>query len=217
MGATFFLVRHGEAVGNRDHRFIGQSDTPLSEAGRRQAEAVAHRLARIPITAIVSSDLRRARDTMTPLSGLLGIEIELEPRFREIANGEWTGLLPDEISARWPDLWERYRGGEDVPRPGGERWADVAIRARAAFKELAATRQGALVAIGAHAGVGLALITWAAGLEDRQNYFRGPFGPLANGSISVIRFPGPQVVAVNDIGHLEQGTLPEEPLPFFSA
>ena len=62
----------------------------------------------------------------------------------------------------------------------------------------------------------IALITWAAGLDDRANMFRGPFGPLANGSISVIRFPGPQVVAINDVGHLE-ARMPEQPLPFFSA
>ncbi|MFQ5966140.1 MAG: histidine phosphatase family protein [Acidimicrobiia bacterium] len=213
---TFFLVRHGEAEGNREHRFIGQSDTPLSELGHQQAELVASRLGGYPISRIVSSDLRRARDTMVPLAERLSLEVELEPRFREIANGEWTGLLPTEIAAGWPDLWERYRNGEDVPRPGGEQWVDVARRARAAFDELAATEEGGVIAVGAHAGVSLSLITWAAGLGKEPNFFRGPFGPLANGSISIIRFPGPRVVAVNDVGHLEN-RMPEEPLPFLGA
>jgi probable phosphoglycerate mutase len=214
--ALFFLVRHGEAEGNREHRFIGQTNVPLSEEGHRQAHAVTDRLAPLPIDRIVSSDLRRARDTVAPLAERLGLEVELEPRFREIANGEWTGLLPDEIAERWPDLWKRYRAGEDVPRPGGERWADVADRARRAFQELAATAAGQLVVIGMHAGVALALLTWAVGIPDESNFFRGPFGPLANGSISIIRWPGPQVVSVNDVGHLDM-PYPEGRLPFWSA
>ncbi len=211
---TFLLVRHGEALGNEEHRFIGQSDTPLSSEGRRQAEAIADRLASQPVTRIVTSDLRRAYDTMVPLAERLGLPLELEPRFREIANGEWTGLLPEEIAAGWPDLWERYRGGEDVPRPGGEQWADVAVRARTAFEELSRRAMGELVAVGGHAGVTLALISWASGMAGNRNFFRGPFGPLANGSISVIRLPGPRVVAINDVGHLTAGVAGGS-LPFF--
>ena len=212
--STFVFVRHAEAEGNREHRFIGQGENPLSEEGRRQTEALTNRLISLPLTRLVSSDLRRCRDTIEPLSVAIGVDLELEPRFREIDNGEWQGLLPDEIAEGWPDLWERYRNGEDVQRPGGEKWAEVAARARVGFDELVETADGDTVVVCTHAGIIQALLTWAAGIETTQHFFRGPFGPLANGSLTTIAMPGPRVVAFNDVGHLDRGTAVSQ-LPFF--
>ena len=94
------VIRHGHAQGNAEHRFIGQTDVPLDDLGRLQARALAGRLQRPPIDRIVSSDLSRAIDTITPLAQALDLPIERDPRLREISNGEWSGLLPEEISAR---------------------------------------------------------------------------------------------------------------------
>ena len=135
MAITYLIIRHGEAEGNREHRFIGQSDVPLSELGRQQAAAVCERLATLPVTAIVASDLQRASDTVQPLATSLGIEIAHDKNLREISNGEWNGKLPTEVAALWPEMWERYRGGEDVQRPGGERWGDVQARAVKALED----------------------------------------------------------------------------------
>ena len=173
-------------------------------------------MASLSITRIVSSDLRRSLDTAAPLAQLLDVSVEHDPRLREISNGEWTGLLPSEIEEGWPDLFARYRAGEDVPRPGGEQWAEVAARAVESIEELADNAaDGDVVAVFTHAGVGLALVNWAAGLDTATNFFRGPFGPLANGSITTLRTPGPRIVGVNDIGHLDPGRLPPDQLPFF--
>ena len=122
------LIRHGEADGNRHHRLIGWSDVGLTEIGRRQAESVAQRLSEAPIDRIVASDLRRTVETAAPLAAATGLEPILDQRFREIDNGEWTGLTPGEVSDGWPDLWQRYLSGDDVDRPGGERWSDVRSR-----------------------------------------------------------------------------------------
>ena len=111
------ILRHAEAEGNAERRFIGQTDVGLSPLGLRQAEVLTRRLRTMPITRIVSSDLQRCLDTVSGLAESLEIEIEPDQRWREIANGQWGGLVADEIARRWPDAWQRYRSGEDVDRP----------------------------------------------------------------------------------------------------
>lgn len=194
------LVRHGQAEGNSEHRFIGQTDVALTELGRRQAEAVGLRLRTADVTRVISSDLVRASDTAAAIAAVSGLEVETEPAIREIHNGEWAGLTPDEIAQVWPDLWTRYRGGEDVPRPGGERWADVRARSLGVLERLIAldgitvvVSHGGPIIIGAH---------WAAGQVVDGNVFRGPLGAVQNTALTVVD-PGPKLTAFNDIGHLE--------------
>jgi len=197
------VVRHGEAVGNREHRFIGQTDVPLTDAGREQVGRLTERLASLKITRVVSSDLQRAADTVAAAADLHGLEVNHDKRLREIANGEWADMVAADVAARWPDLWSRYRNGEDVARPGGERWGDVQVRAVAAVEDLVASLDGDdTVLIGTHAGPALGIIRWAVGLPPHGSVWAGPFGHLHNTSISTISLPGPRLHTVNDTGHL---------------
>ncbi len=199
---TYLLIRHGEAEGNREHRFIGQMNVPLSELGRRQAELVSQRLTDAGVTRIVSSDLSRATDTVAPLTSA-GVPIRLDDRLREINNGEWGGKSPEEIEAGWPEMWERYRQGEDVPRPGGERWIDVQTRAVAAIEADAANASdGDVVAVSSHGGTSMSILLWALGITLDGGVFRGPFAPLRNASVSTLLLPSRRIGSVNDVGHL---------------
>lgn len=213
---TFLIVRHGHAEGNAEHRFIGQTDVPLDEMGHLQARALADRLRAGPIDRIVSSDLRRAIDTITPLAEAIGVPIKHDPRLREISNGEWSGLLPTEISARWPELWDAYRSGEDVLRPGGEQWSAVRERAVMAVREHAAS--GGVIVLCTHGGTALNLALWAGGFPAGGNIFMGKLGALGNTSITTIEVNGDSDLEVrlagfNDIGHLA-GATPDLRLPF---
>lgn len=197
------IVRHGEAVGNREHRFIGQSDVPLTSAGADQVALLTERLTQVGITRVVASDLRRAADTVAPTADRLGLPVHLDKRLREIANGEWADLVAAEVADGWPDLWSRYRRGEDVHRPGGECWGDVQQRAVEAVEELIdGLDDGDVVLIGTHAGPALGILRWAVGLPAIGNVWAGPFGQLHNTSISTISVPGPRLHTVNDTGHL---------------
>jgi probable phosphoglycerate mutase len=197
------VVRHGEAEGNREHRFIGQSDAPLTDHGRQQVKALTERLVAVGITRVVSSDLRRAAETVAPTAAALNLEVEHDRRWREIANGEWADLVAAEVAEGWPDLWSRYRDGEDVDRPGGECWGDVQARAVEAVKELVAgLDSNDTVLVGTHAGPALGILRWAIGLPPVGSVWRGPFGRLHNTSISTISLPGPRLHTVNDTGHL---------------
>ena len=205
------VIRHGQAEGNSDHRFIGQTDVPLDALGQLQAQALTKRLALLPIKRIVSSDLARARDTIAPAAAALGVAVETDQRLREIANGEWSGLLPTEIKAAWPAMWQAYIDGEDVERPGGECWRKVRTRVVECVTELEGTAD--LVAISTHGGPALCLVSWALGLATDGNIFKGRLGAIENVALNVIELAGPRLLAYNDLGHLPEG-LPRRGLPF---
>jgi broad specificity phosphatase PhoE len=89
---ALLLVRHGETDWNADGRLQGQTDRPLSDFGRRQAQRLADELADEELEAIYASDLSRARQTAEILGGRLGLAIVLDPDLREKDWGTWEGL-----------------------------------------------------------------------------------------------------------------------------
>src|SRR5215211_4081703 len=111
---NLFLVRHGRSGGNVTGRIQGWSDIDLTEEGARQAEQTGAFLARytreqgLPIAGIYSSDLRRAWHTAAALGRHLGRPVAPEPGLREMHFGSVEGLTPDEFSARYPDLVQRW-------------------------------------------------------------------------------------------------------------
>lgn len=148
---TLSLIRHGETPWNVEGRYQGQLDPPLTERGRQQAREAARRLAPIGFDVIYSSDLARARQTAEALADVTGLRIHVEPRLREINQGEWQGVLIDEIRARWPaalDGWERDPW--QYHPPGGERLEEVQARVFAAIDEIAARHPRGTVAVFTH-------------------------------------------------------------------
>ncbi|MHC1790883.1 histidine phosphatase family protein [Solidesulfovibrio sp.] len=168
--STLFLLRHGAIAQYEPRRFIGQTDHPLTEEGRRQAELWREALAGVPFEAVAVSDLCRCRETAAIiLRGREG-DIRCDPRLREIALGEFEGLTVDDVQARFPGAYERR--GCDIAgfRPvGGESFADVQTRAVAAVSELAHLCGNVLVV--AHGGVNRAILCHALGL-DLAHLFR---------------------------------------------
>ena len=196
---TVILVRHGEADGNSTHRLIGWADVALTPTGREQARRLADRLASAPIDRIVSSDLRRATETARPLVEATGVGLDTDPRLREIDNGDWTDLAPQEISLKWAEMWRAYTDGEDVHRPNGERWVEVRERVIEAVAGLLA--QDGLTVVFTHGGPLLLSAYWASGTTVEGNIFKGPLAPALNASVCTI-VDGPRILGYNDVGHL---------------
>ena len=197
---TVILVRHGEAEGNSHHRLIGWSDVALTERGQEQARLVAERLGGIDVKRVVASDLQRTLQTAQPIAAALGHAIETDTRLREIDNGDWTGLEPQQIEKDWPGIWHRYTHGEDVDRPNGERWSDV--RNRVIESVIDHLQLDGMTVLVSHGGPLLITAAWASGVPLPGNIFRGSFGPADNTSLCTVT-DGPRLIGYNDVGHLD--------------
>jgi broad specificity phosphatase PhoE len=120
---VIYLVRHGETEFNRERRIQGHVDSPLTELGARQAQAVG-RLLRDLIRdpdgwRIVSSPLGRARATAGIIADALGgLPVELEPRIQEMSWGSHDGRLRAEIAAENPETFGKTGWAFDAPTDG---------------------------------------------------------------------------------------------------
>ncbi|MBQ9117088.1 MAG: histidine phosphatase family protein [Clostridia bacterium] len=99
----FIIERHGQSEGNLMGTFLGHTDLPLSELGRKQALCTAEMLKDEQIDIMISSDLKRAYQTAEPLSYIKGIEIIPDERLREIYAGKWEGMRFDEIKEKYSE------------------------------------------------------------------------------------------------------------------
>lgn len=113
-----FLVRHGQTEFNRGRFWSGQLDIPLTEEGRKQAEAVRPVLENIPFDRVYASDLSRAIETQRII--LPGKETIVTPLLREIdvgSLGRTPVIVPDDpknAEVRRTLDFTPY-GGENVP------------------------------------------------------------------------------------------------------
>ena len=166
MGLRLFLIRHAQTVWNRDRRYQGWQDSPLSEVGRGQAEAVGRALAREPLKAVYASTLGRARETAEAIAAHHGLPVRAEDDFREMAFGEWEGLAFEDCKAKDPD---RYRLWADEPHRfcppgGGETLEAVRQRVLAGLERLRAEHEEQSVCLVAHGISARIIILEALGL-----------------------------------------------------
>ncbi len=165
---TVYLARHGESDWNAEGRWQGNADRPLTDRGRRQAEELAGRLASVPLDAVYSSDLRRARDTAEAVAAGQGLEVQALPALREVDVGSWSGLSRPEVEERFPEAFSRWRDGgqgwED-----GETYERMTERVVAAVLEIAAAHPDGAVLVVAHGGPIRALHAVALGLDISEH------------------------------------------------
>jgi len=206
------LVRHGETEWNQENRWQGQADVPLSEAGRGQARRLAQRLLAEgrQLRAIYTSDLMRASHTAEILGETLRVTPTRDAAWREMHIGAWSGLTTAEVIARHATEWERLRAGEDLPRGGGETFAQFQGRIVQAVQCLVEKHLGEHIAIVTHGGAVRALLLHCRGLPISQ--FR-QIDKIGNTGLSEVTFfvDGQTVIhSVNDIGHLDESALSGE-------
>ncbi len=98
----FWFLRHGESIGNAEARWQGQSDYPLTEKGRHQAQALAKRWRAegVKFDLIISSPLVRAKETAEIIAEAVGARVELTSILMERHIGEMEGLTADEVRKR---------------------------------------------------------------------------------------------------------------------
>ncbi len=128
--ATVYVVRHAESEANREGRYQGRHDSPLSALGRQQAAALADALASSD-ACVISSPLSRCVETARPLAERLGVALRCDDRLIEIAHGTWEGRLRDEVEREDAARMRAWRTApHEVRFEGGESLGDVDARWR---------------------------------------------------------------------------------------
>jgi len=161
--AVLLLVRHGRTTLTEQRRFSGRGgvDPELSDAGRRDAAAVADLLARVaagtaglpdvgPVAAVVSSPLARTWQTACAIAERLDLTVTPDERWAEIAFGAWDGLTYAEVAERWPGPLRDWQGSTTAAPPGGESIGEFVVRVRSARAGLVADHPGRTVVVVTH-------------------------------------------------------------------
>jgi probable phosphoglycerate mutase len=178
----------------------------LNASGRGQAEALATRLAGLPISAIYSSPLERAQETAEPVARRLGLEVETDPGLNEVDFGDWTGRTLAELDGT--PGWLAFNRERSTTRiPGGELIGEVLARALEACHRISRRHQnpGAVLALVSHGDVLRALIAHFTGIPlDLMQRIE-----ISPASVSVLSIgPAPRLLLLNSTE-----AWPEEVLP----
>ena len=132
------LVRHGHVEGISPERFRGRAELPLTETGRREAEAAAKRIAASwRPAAIYTSPMGRCVETGAAIGRAVGLTPSAVRDLNDIHYGDWQGLTRDEAHARWPaevDLW--YAHPDWAVIPNGENLQLVLARAVSGLRDI---------------------------------------------------------------------------------
>jgi broad specificity phosphatase PhoE len=182
---TILLARHGESDWNRERRWQGHADRPLTALGRAQAAALADRLAPVPLHAIYASDLARARDTAAAVAARTGLRVIVRRDLREVDVGSWSGLTREELEAAEPEGLRRWlEGGRGWER--GESYEEMAERVIAAVRAIAEAHPGGEVLVVSHGGGVRAIHAHALGVPFHAYLRSAPVEPNARLSEVVV-------------------------------
>jgi glycosyltransferase 2 family protein len=170
VAGVLILVRHGQTEANARGLLLGRADPPLNESGYRQAQALAEALPRA--SRIVSSPLRRARDTAAVLAGtgpgaMDAGDVEVDARWIEMDYGDLDGRPATALDER---SWWTWRQDPDFVPAGGESLADVCTRVHEACAELADDAASGDVVVVSHVSPIKAAVTWALGVGDEVGW-----------------------------------------------
>ncbi|MFG2091112.1 histidine phosphatase family protein [Spirillospora sp. NPDC048824] len=224
------MTRHGESTGNLAYRAVEgtdaeeagiperDADVPLSDTGRAQAATLGRWLAALPEderpTLVVSSPYVRALDTATIALAQTayaapqdpgGLRPRVDERLRDREQGALQGLTAVGVERRFPDEAERLRhlGKFYYRPPGGESWADLALRLRSFYRDLEAEAPGGRVLVVAHDAV---VVMTRYLVEDLTEEEVMEIEKETVGNASITRWrqdgSGLQAVRYNDCAHL---------------
>ena len=200
----FLLVRH--ATNDMVDKAIAgwMAGVHLNEEGKSQAAALAERLKHVPVAAIYSSPLERARETAEPIAKRMGLEIEVREEIGEIKFGDWTGQQLQDLNhlPKW-QLFNTFRSGTRIP--GGELMLETQARIVVELERLRELHPQQIIAVVTHGDVIRAAVAHYAGIH-LDLFQRIEISP-ASLSIIAVNTDGPQILRLNDTGELNARIL----------
>ncbi len=199
-----YMVRHAEAEGNLYRRAHGQYDSSLTPKGLRQLDALAERFRDTAVDALYSSDLRRTMATAAAVARYHpGLELQPDPRLREVDLGSWEDQPFGDLTYRYPEAMAAFN--DDPARweaPGAERYDALQRRIRGAVADIAARNEGKTVVCVSHGMAIRALLCDVMGVPSAEVH-RIPHGDNTAVSLLEVSPDGAmRVVFCNDGSHL---------------
>ncbi len=164
---------------NVEVRFRGRRDVPLDEMGRAEADAAARNLAHVPLSAVYTSPLGRAREVAQTIAAYHNLpEARDLPGLVNVDYGRWEGLTKEECRERDPEAFRLYaEEPERAACPGGEALATAADRVLEALREIGRVRPGESVAAVTHGAMVRLAVLWVAGPCNGSDWqFKLPTG-----------------------------------------
>ena len=206
---TLLLIRHGANDWVHGRLAGWTPGVHLNEEGRRQAAALAARLALLPIDALYSSPLDRTVETAQAIAGPRGLPLRLVEGLGEVRYGEWQGAELKELYKHelWPGV-QFYPSGTRFP--GGETLGEAQVRMVATLDALRAQHPNGLIAVVSHADIIKLAVAYYIGMHI-DLFQRLEISPCSATALLFTRM-GPRLLAYNDTGSLEHlRPKPEEP------
>ena len=200
----FVFLRHGESVGNAQARWQGQSDYPLTEKGRAQAQALAERWKSEGTTfdRIIASPLGRAKATAEIIASAIGVRVEYDPILLERHIGEMEGLTAEEVRKRpQPPYVTPY---DSIGGEGEGDWA-LFLRAGQALHSLLRRPAGSYLIV-SHGGLLNQLMNAIIGIAPHvdPSGVRFRFENTAFARVTYVPYQHRWTIdALNDRGHLK--------------
>ena len=200
----FVFLRHGESIGNAQARWQGQSDYPLTEKGRAQAQALAERWKSEGTTfdRIIASPLGRAKATAEIIASAIGVRVEYDPILLERHIGEMEGLTAEEVRKRpQPPYVTPY---DSIGGEGEGDWA-LFLRAGQALHSLLRRPAGSYLIV-SHGGLLNQLMNAIIGIAPHvdPSGVRFRFENTAFARVTYVPYQHRWTIdALNDRGHLK--------------
>jgi alpha-ribazole phosphatase len=172
-GARLYLVRHGQVEGYERVPIYGHTDVLLTEVGLLQFEKLAERLRLTKLTAIYSSDLKRAVTGARIIGRHHDVPHHVFPELREIYFGDWEGLGLQHVRERFPEnIRHRMTDPVNFRSPGnGETIGELSQRVMPCFENILSRQGGRDFLIVGHGAVNRVILCNALGL-DLPHMFR---------------------------------------------
>lgn len=202
MSTRIYLIRHGATQLSAEDRFAGATDVDLSDEGRKQAQALAVRLADDHITAVYCSPMRRTVETASIVARPQNLKPVTRDGLREIHHGRWESMRRGEVEAQFP---EEYAAWEEDPFTyaplGGESGLSVMARALPVIREIVAQHRDENVAVVSHKATIRLLLSSLLGFDPRGYRDRLDQAPAC---LNVLDFKDTvrvRLMLFNDVSH----------------
>jgi len=199
-GTVLLLVRHAVTAHTGTVLTGRAPGISLSDEGRAQAEAVAARLANLPIAALYTSPIDRTAETAAAIENVTGLPAQHLDGVMEADFGDWTGETLLDLAQT--DLWKVVqRAPSRVQFPGGESLAEMQARVVGALEGIVAAHPGEVVVVVSHADPIKAAIAAYTGMH-LDHFQRILVSPASVTAFAVSRH-GALMLTCNDTGALD--------------